>query len=348
MRRILLNVHRWVGLVAGVYVVVISVTGAALVFRIDLQRASHPHLFTASEGATADPVAIMDSVARAYPDHRLSGVDAPTTTRPTYLAYVTSSGTFKTVLVDPVSAHVLGELPERTAVRMLQDLHFDLLTGRTGRTVNGVGAIALIVLAVTGFVEWSRRGWQRVTTRSWRELHRTVGIFSVLLLLMWAVTGVYFAFPSTVRSLIGRLSSLSVSRTPASHCPSTTEKCAATAPSWRSVLDAAQQRRPGAHIARVVLPLGDRGSWLVMFTDRQPTPAYTELDSVYIDQYSTTVIEVEEQRASAGDRMTRAIAPLHVGAFGGTLIRSVWLVFGLAPSFLALTGAIIYFRRGTQ
>ncbi|HEX4914489.1 MAG TPA: PepSY-associated TM helix domain-containing protein, partial [Vicinamibacterales bacterium] len=70
--------------------------------------------------------------------------------------------------------------------------------------------------------------------------------------------------------------------------------------------------------------------------------------SVYVDQYSGTVIEVDEQRASAGDRMTRAIAPLHVGAFGGTLIRSVWFVFGLAPSFLALTGAIIYFRRGTR
>ena len=73
--------------------VVISVTGAALVFRIDLQRAAHPHLFTPrAEGPLADPVTIMESVSRAYPDQRLSGVDAPTTGRPTYLAYVTTRG----------------------------------------------------------------------------------------------------------------------------------------------------------------------------------------------------------------------------------------------------------------
>jgi uncharacterized iron-regulated membrane protein len=164
MRRILFRVHRWLGLIAGVYILIVSVTGAALVFRIDLQRASHPQLFTASDGPLADPVAIMESVARAYPDHRLSGVDAPTTTRPTYLAYVTAPGAFKTVLIDPASARVLGELPERTAVRALQDLHFDLLSGRTGRIVNGIGAIAIIVLAISGVAEWWRRrqDWARL------------------------------------------------------------------------------------------------------------------------------------------------------------------------------------------
>ena len=153
MRRVLFQVHLWVGLIAGVYVLVISVTGAALVFRIDLQRAMHPHLFTPrTAGALADPVTIMESVSRAYPGHNLSGVDAPTTARPTYLAYVTTPGQFATVLIDPVSAEVLGELPENSMVRTLQDLHYDLLAGRTGRTVNGVGAAAVLVMGITGVV----------------------------------------------------------------------------------------------------------------------------------------------------------------------------------------------------
>ena len=74
----------------------------------------------------------MESVSRAYPDQRLSGVDAPTTARPTYLAYVTTPGSFATVLIDPVSAEVLGELPDQSWIRSLQDLHYDLL-GRADR-----------------------------------------------------------------------------------------------------------------------------------------------------------------------------------------------------------------------
>ena len=75
-------------------------------------------LFTPSAaGPLAEPVAVMESVSRAYPQHKLSGVDAPTTARPTYLAYVTSGAEFRTVLIDPVSTAVLGELPEHRAIR---------------------------------------------------------------------------------------------------------------------------------------------------------------------------------------------------------------------------------------
>ena len=108
----------------------------------------------------------MESVSRAYPGQRLSGVDAPTTARPTYLAYVTTPQTFTTVLIDPVSAVVLGELPERSFVRTLQDLHYDLLGGRTGRIVNGIGAAAMLLMGLTGVCIWwpGRKAW-------WRALH---------------------------------------------------------------------------------------------------------------------------------------------------------------------------------
>jgi hypothetical protein len=128
LRRALFQVHLWVGVAAALYVIVVSVTGAALVFRINLQRAAHPHLFTPSAaGPLAAPVSVLDAVRDAYPSGRVSGVDAPTTARPTHLAYVLTGDRLRTVLIDPVSADVLGELPERSVVRTLQDLHFDLL-----------------------------------------------------------------------------------------------------------------------------------------------------------------------------------------------------------------------------
>ena len=90
-RRALFQVHLWLGMLTGLYVFVVCVSGAALVFRIDIQRAIYPQLFTPrASGPIADPVAIMESVTHAYPAARLSGIDAPTTARPTYLAYATS------------------------------------------------------------------------------------------------------------------------------------------------------------------------------------------------------------------------------------------------------------------
>src|SRR5687767_364573 len=119
MRRILFLVHEWVGILTGLYVFVVFVTGAALVYRIDLQRALDPHLFTPRvAGPLADISSVMERVGDAYPQHHLSGVDAPTTARPTYLAYVTRGAAFVTVLIDPVSGEILGELPERSLIQI--------------------------------------------------------------------------------------------------------------------------------------------------------------------------------------------------------------------------------------
>ena len=164
MRRLLVQVHLWVGVASGLYIVVVCLTGAALVFRIDLQRARHPHLFTPrASGLLADPVRVMERVSRAYPDHRLSGVEAPTSRRPTYLAYVTRGREFVTVLIDPVSVEILGELPNDPLVESIQRLHFDLMAGRTGRTLNGIGAVCILVMCATGCVIWwpGRKHWLR-------------------------------------------------------------------------------------------------------------------------------------------------------------------------------------------
>ena len=351
MRRVLFQVHLWVGLVAGVYVLVISVSGAALVFRIELQRAMHPHLFTQrAAGPLADPVAIMESVSRAYPGHRLSGVDAPTTARPTYLAYVTTPRQFTTVLIDPVSAEILGELPENSMVRLLQDLHYDLMGGRRGRTLNGLGAAAVVVMCATGVSIWwpGRKKWPRALTIDFNrrgprllwEMHRVVGIWSVGLILMWAITGVSFAFPAAARSLITSVSPLTPNRAPASTASS------GVAPrSWRDMIAIAQREHPGGYVARVVLPFGDRDAFLVMFADRRPTPAGAALDSVYLDQLSGARLRTDVTPLSIGDRIVRGIAPAHVGSFGGLTIRVIWFAFGLTPAALFATGFLVWSNR---
>lgn len=356
LRRVVFQIHLWLGLIAGLYVLVISITGAALVYRIDVQRALHPALFTPRvSGPLADPVTIMDSVSRAYPGQRLSGVDAPTTSRPTYLAYVTTAQRFTTVLVDPVSAEVLGELPEQSIVRTLQELHHDLLGGRRGRTINGVGAAAIVVMALTGLWLWwpGRAAWRRAITidtgrrgqRLLWEVHRAVGFWTVLLIVMWAITGMYLAFPAQARALVGAFSPLTATRTPVSGAAATGD---GAEPSWRSMIERARMFRPTAHVARVVLPFGERGAFLVMFADASPTPAGAPLDPVYLDRFTGEPIAAPERHASVGDRVVRSMSPLHVGGVGGAVGRGIWFAGGLAPAVLFMTGAIVWWGRAVR
>lgn len=354
LRRALFQVHLWTGIAVGVYLVVVCVTGAALVFRIHFQRATFPHLFTPTPGPPVDAATILERLQQAFPQDRISGIDAPTSARPTTLAYVMRGERFLTILIDPATGRVLGELPERSWVRTLQDLHFDLLGGRAGRMVNGAGGVLLLVLCLTGMVIWwpgiatwrrgftvdVRRGWRRV---NW-ELHSAVGIWSVALIAMWALTGIYFAFPSQFRTVVNAMSPLTVATTPSSDA---TRAGVAARPTWRELIVRARLSVPGQYVQRVVLPSSDTAPFLVMFSAVRPAPAGREqLTPVYLDQYTGGVLATSSlQTRSAGDVVMDWVAPLHVGSFGGVGVRVAWLVLGLAPPLLFATGFIMWWSR---
>ncbi len=339
-------------MITGLYIFVVCATGAALVFRIEMQRSLHPELFTPSAaGPEADPLAIMESVTRAYPRETLSGIDAPTIERPTYLAYTSSGGEFRALLLDPVTASLLGEIPRTSFVRTLQDLHFDLLGGRAGRLINGIGAAALALMCVTGLVIWwpGRSHWRRSLLidwgRNWKrinwDLHSAVGFWTLAFVLMWAVTGVYFAFPSAFRSTVDRFSPLTKAQIPQSSARDGRDPLP-----WRALIDNAQRHSPDQHVARVVVPSTEKAAFLVQFSPVRPTPLGADLASVYLDQYSgARLSEAASATRSFGDVVMAWVAPLHVGNFGGIGIRLAWLVLGLAPPLLFVTGFIMWWTR---
>ncbi|MBV9503911.1 MAG: PepSY domain-containing protein, partial [Acidobacteriia bacterium] len=94
-------------------------------------------------------------------------------------------------------------------------LHDNLLAGENGRRVNGVGAFAVLALAVTGMVIWWpgierwRRslilprglGWKRLI---W-HLHSMLGFWSFAFTIIFGVSGLYLANPQPFEDLVDYL-----------------------------------------------------------------------------------------------------------------------------------------------
>jgi len=356
-RRILFQLHLWTGVALSAYLLVVGLSGIALLFRPELQRWAHPGLFAVSGPATVDAAAVIDAVVRAYPNDRFSGVDAPTTTRATWLAYVVHQGRYRTVLIDPQTADVRGELPERSPVRTLQALHFDLLAGATGRMFNGVGAGCLLMLSLSGAILWwpgarlaalrqrlrvdFRRGW-----RSWtRELHALAGLLACAILLMWSVSGVYFAFPKAFRTGVAWITPLAPRQ--AVQSPGIQREGDARL-GWPAILAAARAQRPDLAVARVAMPASPRGAVEVLFSRRRPTPSGgMGLESVFVDAHTGRALPDVRQHA-AGETFMNWLAALHVGNFGDLGVRIIWSVFGLAPPLLAISGLLMWRIRATR
>lgn len=93
-------------------------------------------------------------------------------------------------------------------VEWVVDLHENLLFGQNGRLVNGIGAVCVVLLCLTGAAIWwpGLAHWRRALTVNWRalfarftwDLHSALGFWSFLFVLMWGVSGIYFTFPDAI------------------------------------------------------------------------------------------------------------------------------------------------------
>jgi uncharacterized iron-regulated membrane protein len=221
LRKATFQIHLWSGIGIGLYVLLVSVTGSIVVYSNELYRA-----------ATRDPIIAIESGARltdeqlkraatsAYPGYTVLAISRARNPDEAVSVSLKRGPNLKNRLFNPYSGADLGDsAPLRIRlVSKLLKLHDDLLAGTTGRSVNGVGALLVVVLAFTGIVVWwpgiktwrrsltvhKNVGWQRFT---W-GLHGMIGFWSFGFLLLFGVSGIYLGNPELFQDLADRIEPL--------------------------------------------------------------------------------------------------------------------------------------------
>jgi uncharacterized iron-regulated membrane protein len=215
LRRALFQIHLWTGVAVAIYVAMISLTGSILVYRNELYRAFSPQPRLVHDAVSPLPLEELErAVRRTFPDARIVVVEPGPT--PNHAADVTLERNDERTrrLVHPATGADLGPtlpLGYRISAWML-DLHDNLLNGPTGRRVNGIGALALLVLCLSGVIVWwpGMARWRRSvlidTGANWKRLnwsvHSVLGLWFFAFILMWSLTGLYLSLPEQVSAFL--------------------------------------------------------------------------------------------------------------------------------------------------
>jgi uncharacterized iron-regulated membrane protein len=360
-RQAIFQIHLWVGIGIGLYVLLIGVTGAALVFRDEMENgfAAHLHASHAAAPPAQDLLALADSVRARHPDRILTSIRNPTPEEPFVRAYLRKGEDYLAVNLDPRDGALLATQDSGSSfLRWLQLLHFDLLAGRTGRIVNGVGALFLLLLCLSGLVIWwpGLKNWKRSLavdfSKKWKrvnwDLHSATGFWSVAVIAMWAVTGAYFAWPSEFRRLVNFFSPVSLAKV---STPDPANKGKFPPPDLRQLIAHAQSLSPRTTLLSLSFPADDKGHFRV-YLARETPAAYESADYHYFDPFTGRHLTVWRRglNQSAGDIVMSWIGPLHFGTFGGLgaagiAVKAFWLILGLAPPLLMVTGFLMYWNR---
>jgi uncharacterized iron-regulated membrane protein len=313
LRKALFQVHLWSGLGAGLYVLLISVSGSAIVFRQDIFAANESpiiHVEPIGERMNADQIGA--AAERVFPGYEVVQVYefAEDPTRAVEVRLEMGSR-LKNRFFDPYTGADLGpSIPwPITIMAWFYDLHVELFGGRTGRQINAVGGALWVVLALTGMVVWwqgiqnwkrgllvrLKSGWKRL---NW-DLHSALGVWTLSLTLMWGLTGIFVAIPDPFRQVVDYFEPLQA------------------LPSGQRGTGITQSQDRGAVEPNVPGQRGRRGG-----RGRRP-------------QFKPRV----------GDQILRGAYALHFGNFSGNKVKVAWVVLGLVPGVLFLTGLLMWINR---
>ena len=383
VRRTLIVTHRWLSLVLGLVLLVITTSGAVLVYRPEIHRWLNDQAYAASGGpATVSPGQAHDLVVAAYPDVVPDSVIAEN-------GVLRVADADRSFTVDPATGAVLGEvMAEPTWLAWTQNLHECFLTcpslpgyaeilaaevpgtgwlGHEGNPVTvgslvlGVMGLVLLFLAVSGLWLWwprpsrftasltVRRGKGRFARDT--DLHKVIGMVALPLLLLWGLTGAGFEFEP--------VETVWTALTPGT--PVTEPEVVSTEGEEPDIgvdtaAAAAGALVPAAEVVAVILPAAD-----------EPAATYTVWLADGVDPYGLT--DFPGDLSVAVDRHTGAATvtsggpdeplsqhlwqmwnyPVHAGFVVNGWWRLIWLVMGLTPIALAGTGVSTWlFRRRTR
>ena len=368
LRRALFQIHLWVGIGLGVYVFVICVSGSALVFHHELAELAlaeyhhvpageQPDEASGRRGLTLSEVAaIMD---RDRPDLRVLSLRPPEHADGTFEAGVLSNRKYHLAYVHPVTGAITGPVPPGGAVlSLLHELHANLLSlAGMGRWLNGIGGGFLFLLCVTGIIIWwpGRGRWARAMKvdrrANWKrinfDLHNATGFWLLLPIAVLAITGSYFTWPRQYRAAVASVLPVTAAEPPKSNPKN---KGLTPPPSIDDLVERARAEAPGLSLVRVGVPTGPEQVYTVFMRDAGSSgdaEAPRTMTRVQFDRYTGALLQVTRPDAprTSGDRVIEWLGPLHTGNYGGTIVKSLYVVMGLTPALLFVTGFVMWWQR---
>ncbi len=252
-------------------------------------------------------------------------------------------------MVNPYTGAVLGVRPPGPDfLADVHQLHLRLLIrnpGDAGKKIVSWAGVAMLLLVVTGLYLWwplkrVKIGGKTSGRRWWFDLHNTVGVFSLLFLLVLTLTGLMIGFEETTVPLFYKATGSAPARPP--KVPPKPPGAVPITPD--QAMEIAAQAIPGAFPFQINIP-GPGGAYQIR--SRFPedlTPGGRS--RVVVDQYSGEVLFAEGSRtAPAGTRMVILNRALHTGDIFGIPSKALLSLTCLMAVTQVFSGIVMWWKR---
>jgi uncharacterized iron-regulated membrane protein len=213
IKDILHQVHLIGGLVSGIVVLIVGITGALFVFEEEgRELLQHKYYHVAGEGRERLPVGqLVDSFTAHYPKQKIGSIRFKEEKDAAFVFYTKD----RLVSMNPYTGAVTGvRNPNTDFFMVVQKIHTGLLLGKVGKQIVRWNVLIFFIMCISGLVVWwpkQKRFFRQAVrinfkTKNWKrlnwDLHSVLGFYAVFVLLIISSTGLFWVF-DTARNIVG-------------------------------------------------------------------------------------------------------------------------------------------------
>lgn len=355
MKKIIKQVHLWMSVPFGFFIVLICFSGAMLVFEKEVMEWSNPSMYWVKP--TGQPPLSLDELcAKAsvvLPDSvHVTGITVfPDPDRAYQLNL--SKPRKSSMYINPYTGEITGGYERAPFFKTMFRMHRWMLGNArsedggmgVGKLIVGISTLMFVFVLVSGFIIWwprSRKvlknrlsikfskGWRRF----WYDLHVAGGMYALVFLLAMALTGLTWSF-QWYRN--GVYAVLGVETSQGGEHPKNPSKGEGYS-YWQKVYEQLAVRNPD--FKQITIGKGTANVYFNRFGNQRASDKYTfnsrtgEITGTYL-----------YQDTSASRKIRGWIYSVHVGNWGGMVTRILTFLASLLGASLPLTGYYLWIKR---
>lgn len=345
--------HLWLGLAAGIVLVIVALTGSLLTFEDELE----PLLFHKAQVVAVKserlPVDSLLQIANtAFPGKKVNRLIIPHATDRSVEARIGTKGKgLKVAYINPYTGKIVFKgAYDKQFFRQVLSLHRYLLLGNTGKVITGIYCSICLFLVISGLIIWwpankkalkqrFRIKWNASGKRLTWDLHAVSGFYMSIVLLAITSTGFVWSYDWADRLIFkladGKTDKVALKVT-------NKDKQKSTEPGvYQSAFD--QINSLYTYPGSTAFTIPAKPTLAITVQKDMDESAVRHIDAAYFDSHTGKLIKLlPYEELSNGARVRRMILPIHTGSLLGWPTKLLYLMVSLFTASLPITGLLMW------
>ncbi|MCU4155644.1 PepSY domain-containing protein [Carboxylicivirga sp. A043] len=365
--------HLWLGLLSGLVVFIVALTGAVYVFHQEIKDTLEPWRFVEAQDSAFVPPSCLIDTARKYVPHLeptgLTYEDKEGAAAVGFISQQVGKIAFEVVFMNPYTGtfikrqNVLGE-GQFDFFHFIEDGHRHLwLPEKIGGKVVGIGVLLFLLISLSGLILWWPRKWNKQhlkrslsikrTSNSKRlllDLHNVLGFYILLFGCVLAITGLVWSF-DWFGNAFYYLSSGGETKPLHEHPHSDISQASRTNRDSIAAIDQAffltmsQEHNPQRIFINPSIHEEDEPIEIVVSLIKGK---YYKHNEYFYDRYTLAPLRMKGDRfeeASFADKLDKMNYDIHTGAILGLPGKILAFIVSLIIASLPITGFLLWWNK---